>query len=339
MRQQGLMKTGYYLAVLLFGLVTPTMAEVTVYGKIHVSGDYIDNGDDSDVAIGSNSSRIGFKGSEKIDNNTKVIWKLESDIDVSGERSDLQARNRYLGISHGYGSLIIGYHDTPFKTLGGKAGVLHDTIAERRAVLGVVDASNKFNKRSKNGVMYVSPKLAGMEVRLMRSAGEEGGSGDDDGAITSLSVFYKHDNMYAGIAYEDQELLDADGIRVGAGIVLGSTKLNILYETLDSSDDKAFDRDVYGLSVIHQMDKWQLRAQVFKQDENAAKDDTGAILAGLGAFFKATKNTEFYGVIGATLNEDNAKNPLAGSGHGDKYKPAKAGEDVKGISFGMVTKF
>jgi len=339
MGQQGLIKAGCYSVFLLFGLVTSVVAEVTIYGKIHVSGDYIDNGDDSDVAIGSNSSRIGFKGSEKIDNNSKVIWKIESDIDVSGERSDLKARNRYLGISHGYGSLIVGYHDTPFKTLGGKAGVFHNTIAERRAILGVVDGKNQFNKRAKNGVMYISPKLAGTEVRLMRSAGEEGGSGDDDGAITSLSVFYKHDNMYAGIAYEDQELLDADGIRVGAGILLGSVKLNIMYETLDSSDNEAFDRDAYGFSVIYGMDKWQLRAQVFKQDENAAKDDTGAMLVGLGAFFKATKNTKFYGVLAGTLNEDNATNPLAGSGHGDKYKPAQAGEDVTGISFGMVTKF
>jgi len=325
------------LALIAFGSMAQAK-DLTVYGKINLSADYVDNGSTTDYAIGSNSSRIGFKGDKALDHNIKAIWKLESDIDVSGERGDLKARNRYLGLQHDYGSLIVGYHDTPFKSLGAKAGVMHDSIAERRGILGAGNGSNKFNTRGKNSVLYISPNVAGVELRAMRSTGDDTDSTRDENPLTSVSAMYKSKMAYVGIAYEDQELLDASGIRVGAGATFGKTKVNAIFEQLSSDTDKKFDRPAYGGSIAHKIGKTTVKAQLFMMGDYTDTDDSGAMLYGLGVDHKLGKKFTVYAVVAAVSNDKNAKVPLAGSGHGEKYAPT-AGDDPKGASAGMIFKF
>jgi len=314
--------------------------DLTVYGKIHLSGDIIDNGSNKDYAIGSNSTRIGFKGDKGIKYGLKAIWKLESDIDASGERHFLKARNRYLGLKHKFGTMIVGYHDTPFKSLGGKAGVFHDTIGERRGILGAGNGSNKFNTRGRNSVLYISPNISGVEIRAMRSTGDdENDTTQDENPITSASAVFKNKMFYAGVAYEDQQKLDASGLRVGAGIKIGNTKVNAVFEKLMSDSDKKFDRPAYGGSVSHAIGDTIVKAQLFMLGDYTDTKDSGAMLYAVGVDHKLDKKFSIYAVIAAANNEANAKVPLAGSGHGEKYTPAVAGKDPKGASVGMIFKF
>lgn len=334
----------FALSMLSAALIAmPTQAEesVTVYGKIHVSGDYIDNGDTTDVAIGSNSSRIGFKGKKDLKHNLKAIWKLESDIDASGERGDLKARNRYLGLSHKAGTLIVGYHDTPFKKLGASAGVFHDTIAERRGILGAGDGSNKMNIRAKNGVLYESPKWNNVQIKLLRSSGDDTDTSLDENSVTSASIQYKSKNYYAGVAYEEQTKpsVDAEGLRVGGGAKFGDTKVNLIYENLTSETNNKFERAAYGGSVAHKLGDITVKAQVFVADDYKDKSDSGGMIWGLGADYKLDKAFTVYGVIAGVENDENSNIVLAGSGHGEKYKPAAAGDSMMGVSGGMIYKF
>jgi len=315
---------------------------VDVYGKIHFSADYIDNGSSDDITVGSNSSRIGFKGSQPLKHEIKAVWKLESDMDASGERGDLKARNRYLGLKHkAAGTLIVGYHDTPFKTLGGKSGVLHDTIAERRGILGAGNGDNKFNIRGKNSVMYVSPNFSGLEFRAMRSAGDDTDSSTDENPVTSVSAVYKNKMAYVGVAYEEQTVpkVDGSGVRVGGGVKMKDTSINAIYETLSSDNNKKFDRAVYGISAAHVIGDTTLKAQVFTAEDYSGTKDSGGLLWGLGAEYKLDKNFLVYGVVAGVENDDNGEFVLAGSGHGEKYKPASPGDSLIGVSGGMIFKF
>ena len=50
------------------------MADVTVYGRAHVSVDFLDDGADySETNLSSNSSRLGFKGNHEINPNLKPL--------------------------------------------------------------------------------------------------------------------------------------------------------------------------------------------------------------------------------------------------------------------------
>ena len=59
------------------------MADVTVYGRAHVSVDFLDDGADySETNLSSNSSRLGFKGNHEINPNLKAgrLQKLSATL-------------------------------------------------------------------------------------------------------------------------------------------------------------------------------------------------------------------------------------------------------------------
>jgi predicted porin len=319
-------------------VLQPAVADLNVYGKIHISGDYINGENSDDIALSSNSSRFGFKGTEKLDDNLKAVYKLETEIDATGETSTLGARNRYVGLVNNFGMVIVGYHDTPFKSIGAKSGVFADTIADRRAILGSGDGDNKFNTRGKNAVMYVSPKIAGLEVRVMQTTGSDSTSGLDENPILSTSALYKGQFGYFAVAYEDQSALESSGMRIGAGLNLSSTNINVIYEKLDSSILNAFDRPAYGVSVAHSVGAFTVKAQAFIAGDQTNVSDSGGNLYAAGVEQAIGKNLELYGLAVTVTNTDNAKFPLAGSGHGEKYVPVQ-GEAQSGVSAGIVYKF
>jgi predicted porin len=325
-------------------LSIPAHAEpLTVYGKAHISGDYMDLADRTEVAIASNSSRLGFKGDKKLNHGFTGVWKFENEIDVMAESKPFSARNRYLGLKHNAGTLLVGYHDTPFKTFGGNAGVFHDTIGERRGILGAGNGDNKFNVRARNAILYISPNMGGVEVRAMGTTGDENsqdGGGDSSG-LTSLSAVWKTKDMYAGVAYEDQSELNATegtGLRAGAGASFGATSVNVMYEMLDSDTMNTFSRDAYGGSVKHSMGDLALKAQVFMAGDYKDTSNSSAMLYAVGADFKLDKDFTIYALFAGVNNDDNAAYVLAGSGHGEKYVPP-AGESISGLSAGMIMKF
>lgn len=319
--------------------VNASASDVKVYGKLHVSTDYVSAGDDSHVAMHSNSSRLGFKGSEKLDLGLTAIWKFESSIDISDKGNTLGARNRYIGIKSTKGQVIFGYHDTPFKLVGGMVEVMSDTIGDRRAIMGNAAGSNKFNARAKNTIMYTSPKVSGFQVKALQSLGEDSNPDNSDAnRITSISASYALAGLKVAAAYEDNQHLDASGIRAAVGYTFGGTSLNGLYEDL-SSDIAKYDRPAFGFSIAHKINKVKLMAQYYMVDAYKDADNTGASLLAVGAAYKLGKHTQAYLAYAMINNDDNASFVVADGGHGADYFSGTAGEDPSAASFGLIHKF
>jgi predicted porin len=89
-------------------LVAPAaaMADATVYGKIRVATDVVNEeltisgvGTASDDRLGMSdqSSRIGIKGSEDLGNGLKAIYQMEFGASVGEEFDSLSGRNAYVG--------------------------------------------------------------------------------------------------------------------------------------------------------------------------------------------------------------------------------------------------
>ena len=57
-------------------------SNVDIYGKLNFSANFLfDQADsDSDIQFTSNSSRIGFKGSEDLGGGLSAIWQIESSL-------------------------------------------------------------------------------------------------------------------------------------------------------------------------------------------------------------------------------------------------------------------
>ncbi|MDH5693290.1 MAG: porin [Gammaproteobacteria bacterium] len=347
-RRKMMKKTTILFGAFTAGLVlsTASAAEgITVYGKANVSVDHMNLSAGEETAVASNSSRIGFKGDKALNHGFTGVWKFENEIDVMAEEKPLSARNRYLGLKHDVGTVLVGYHDTPYKSFGGKAGVFHDSIGERRGILGAGNGDNKFNTRAKNSVLYISPKVAGIELQAMGSSGDDNdkdaSTAGDSRGMKSFSLLYSGDSFYAGLAYEDQKNLTATqgtGTRAGFGAKFGGTAINAMYEILDSKLNE-FTRNAYGLSVVQKIGDLSLKAQTFIAEDYKDVKDSGALLYAVGADYKLDKDFTLYAIYAAVDNKDKGKYVLAGSGHGEKYKPNAAGDDLSGFSMGMTMSF
>ncbi|MDH3326773.1 MAG: porin [Gammaproteobacteria bacterium] len=327
-------------------MMLPAMAqaEVTVYGKIHMSADAVDIGAGGGHGISSNSSRIGFKGKEDLNYGLSTIWKIESELDISSKSSAFGSRDRYLGLSYGKSTLVGGYFNTPFKTMGGKSDAFADTIADHRGVMGMdyVSGHKKFDVRAPDAVMYINNSVKDLEFRLMRSAGSPHASAGDTTPITSTSFMYKTSQFLVGAAYEAKEALRTSGLRLIGGVAFGGTRVTGIYEQLDFGDSNAelgWDRSAMGINAVHKMGATTLKAQARIVNDLDSDVDSGAKMYVAGVSHKLAKPFEIYGMYAYLENDKNAKYTLSGSGHGDKYRPSDAGVTMSAVSFGGVYKF
>jgi predicted porin len=76
----------------LVGGMAPAVADVTVFGHIDTSIDYVDQ-NNSDTNMNCNTCSIGFKGSEDLGNGLKAIFKIDFQYDTT-ERNTGRARAR-----------------------------------------------------------------------------------------------------------------------------------------------------------------------------------------------------------------------------------------------------
>jgi hypothetical protein len=325
-----------------------------IYGKIHVSIDAPDRditGPDNtqDFSVSSNSSRLGFKGKHKMGNTgLTALYKLEQEVSIgSGAANTFTTRNTYVGVKGGFGQVIAGKHDTPYKTIGSKWGVFGDTIGDRRSILGARSSGgNLMNQRGENALMW-SNKFGDLKAMVMYSADA---SDDDTGVVdtksdtlTSVGALYNSKNtpFYFGAAYEDWDQLGGsatDGYRIMLGYQAGFGKVGFIYEDI-SSDNPALDRAVYGLNGIYKVGGgMDLRGQVLIADDSTAGPDTAATMFTLGLYKKFDKQTSMYAAYTQTDNDANAQYQGVDGGHGDEVRTDPGGTP-NAFSVGVIYKF
>jgi predicted porin len=173
------------------GLAAPAaaLADVTIYGKFNMGLGYAYNdGDDATVVdpdfgtltttedkgmqVMSNSSRIGFKGSEDLGGGLSVIWQTETLVDPNNDTSGrFSGRNTFLGLSTGFGKVFVGRYDTPSKTNARKVDFFGDQFGDSRSIIrgdaygvgGSLSGAGEpdLDQRRTNTINYQSPKFAG----------------------------------------------------------------------------------------------------------------------------------------------------------------------------------
>ncbi|MCB1755248.1 MAG: porin [Gammaproteobacteria bacterium] len=98
------------------------MADASMYGSVRLSVRGIDAGDDMKWNIANHSSRLGFKGSEELDNGLKAVahYELGVNADQAIFATGASAnRLSYVGLEGGFGGVYLGAQWTPFYTVVG----------------------------------------------------------------------------------------------------------------------------------------------------------------------------------------------------------------------------
>jgi len=214
-------------------LVAPAaaMAEATLFGKAHFIIQNVDDNENTGVKSGETQasevgdvwsvdsihSRVGVKGSEDLGNGMTAVYHFEFKVHQDDGSDGLGNRNQFIGLAGGFGTVLLGRHDTPLKMSQGKFDQFGD--------LPWGDLANVIpgDDRVDNVIAYVSPAFSGLTFVGALVAGEEG----DSITITettipatftsfpeltgfadhiSLAGLYSNGPIFASLAYNQYDL-------------------------------------------------------------------------------------------------------------------------------------
>lgn len=200
----------------LIGAMTATSAAtvnaqsaVTVYGLIDMAVVHESGGSagsvtklSSGVSVGS---RLGFKGTEDLDNGLSAVFVLENgfqgDTGTIGQGGLLFGRLAYVGLRGSFGSVLIGRQYTPQYTVVAFADPFGSGyVADSKNI--VATSGNAFS-RMDNTVKYLSPTLAGLTVELAAAPGEAS-DGSTAGRQVGGAVAYAAGPLQVRIGYHNR---------------------------------------------------------------------------------------------------------------------------------------
>lgn len=308
-------------------LLTPALAmaaDVKIYGRAHVSLDYLDDGADyNEVGLSSNSSRLGFKAEQKLENGMTVFGQVEQEINfASGEKDskgvNFATRDTFVGLKGDFGQARVGRFDSPFKVARGPVNFFGDMVGDIR---NVTRADMKFDERNENTIEYKSPKFGGgfnvLAAVSMHSnkniAKDANGEGVEDNKAYDLALTYKEGPVDFAAAYERYEENAAigagerDGFRI-AGAYKFTPELNVgaLYQLLTHDNETANpDAQVFGVAADYKVaPKTYVRGQVFHRDVDT--DDANSTLLAVGVEHRLDKAVRVYANLATMLNDKNS---------------------------------
>lgn len=358
-------------------LASTAVADVKVYGKVHVSVDFLDPkgpGDATTTAgsssssrktthVSSNASRWGLDISEKLGGGMTAIAKLEQDISADGETASQNVRNRYVGMTSKFGTLLAGTHDTPYKDISRTVELFPEYVGDNRNAVGAAaNGGLGWDLRPANSVLYRTPDMNGFVATYLFSADTTAGATAEDNRrrADSIGVKYSKGPLYVAGAYETHRLNSvADGgnptekgIRLGASYNFGAFKVVGMYEDLKDlggtvNGQSSVKRKAWVLGGAYTAGNNVFKLQYAKADKlsnfsaGTSGDNTGAKTWAIGWDHLFSKTTKMYVAFAKTDNESAAaytvNGPSAGA-HGDVVAPA-AGNDPQAWSVGMIVDF
>jgi predicted porin len=350
-------------------------AAATVYGLAHMSVDAVQNAKNGSSttengsvnSLSSNSSRLGIKGSEDLGAGLKAVYQFETTLALDGEPQSVSSsggvtstqstgfggqRNSFVGLGGGFGTVLLGIHDTPYKLMARTYDLFGDRIGDTRTLTRTAGtATLGFDERPANVVAYVSPSFNGIQATLAYVADEKNSkSTANDATAFSAGVGYKAGKLKADLAYETHakglnstaaNAKSMSGVRLGAAYDFGMVTLNGFYANQDVAvaADNVKARNIYGIGAGVKVGAAGVaKAQYFVADKyNSA--DNGASLIAVGYDHNMSKNTTVYAAYALTDNANAASYQVNGGGGHGETTAVNNGKDPSAFSVGVIHKF
>ena len=334
-------------------------ADTTLYGRAHIDVRSESNGKVDNYTVNSNTSIIGIKGSEDLGDGLKAVFKYELGYDMAdtdkagalgalaGGASPLSGRDAYVGLSGGFGTVIVGRSSTPAKIAWYAAGNDHmgDTIADFNEV-GFTES------RVDNAIAYISPSFSGFTVAGAIVPGEQkgtapanAGADNNDGIADhySIGLMYAGGGLKASLGYEKvADAADIAGVTTDAKMVQASASYTFGDFTIGGSYEKSRnlmtikgqDKKVWGISGKANFGNNYVAANYGTADFDmgaAGSDEYPTYAIGVG--HKFSKRTQVYA---AYSNRDGggATNPIIMAA-----TPINPKVDYSAFALGMIHTF
>lgn len=346
-------KLPLYVALgVVFSGAQPILAEtagLNFYGRAHVSTDYLDDGEDSDLNVSSNSSRIGVRASTDLGNGLKGILQVETQINYDNGNGNLANRDTFVGLEGGFGRVRFGQIDTPLKQIRSAVDLFGDQIGDLRALTrlhsntGAPYSGQDFDARFKNGIYYNTPAFGGGFVFNLHYTPEVKETTDleDESAAYSTSLTYEAGDLYLAVAHELWESLeDSNAVRLGARYKLNDWTFSGLFQqaTIKNLEDEEEEEDVqaFGVGASYKISSsWVAKGQFYNLNAKD-REDGGTNLLAIGADYILSKQFRVLFAYAQADNEDAAAYRITGGGgYGDTSITTATGETASGLSVGF----
>ncbi len=199
----------------------PALADngnIAWYGKVYLNAESVKNdknniapAKDSAMRVLSNASRLGIKGSEDLGNGMNGIFQYEVQVDANGADGKgfgSSTRNSGVGLEGGFGKVIVGIWDTPFKVAHNKVELFDNTSSfTALSLIGHAGSSAiSFNTRQSGVIEYWSPKMGALQGAISYSPdpAPQTSTGLGDRSRLSLAGTFEQDAISATAAYENR---------------------------------------------------------------------------------------------------------------------------------------
>ncbi|MEP7068129.1 MAG: porin [Usitatibacter sp.] len=334
-----------------------TANPVTLYGRVHATFEVVEaTGGAAGTAevvrrnrVSDQASLLGVRGTEDLGGGLKAFFQLETAFKPDENNTTFAARNSGVGLQGGWGSLLLGRWDTPFKVTTGAIDPFGDvTLGGFSAAMqgrGLPGANatpgNQFDRRDQNVVQYWSPAWAGVAVRASYAM-NEGRTAAVNPQRWSASITYTGGPLYIGYAADELKdnpypaatvLKKQTGDALFGNFTFGPIKLGALYEQ--------FKRTGYGKqkswmgNVVWTLGNSQLIYQYQTTKDGQISPPTAlgqpeCKVNSLGYQYNFSRRTFFLGQY--TKVENNAE---AACNFGSQDLAIVKGQDLKGISLGL----
>jgi predicted porin len=202
------------LAVAGASLAPAAMAQtanpVTLYGRVYATFESVEakGGSVAEVArrnrVSDQSSLLGVRGTEDLGGGLKAFFQLETGFKPDENNTAFAQRNSAVGLQGGWGSVLLGRWDTPFKVVTTAIDPYGDLT--NSGITGVLNDGGNFDRRDQNSVQYWSPTIGGFAARLLYTANErKNDPANVNARDAGASITYTGGPAYAFLVWEEHK--------------------------------------------------------------------------------------------------------------------------------------
>lgn len=360
----GLMLAGHALADI--PVFTNETTRLDIYARFHLGLETYSveglktSSDAHGTRLQSHSSRLGFRGDQKINADLKVVGQIEAGLSALGNDDGsspfFTTRNTYLGLnSKTAGEVRVGRHDVAYKMLTARDNLFADTIGENDAII------SEGAGRADDTLIYLSPKwkdlqfIGSVSLTDMQEYSSDKLTTNTARSLEagqSLSGGLQYDagaHGFISVAFESQEADRLTSTNSASGydsavLSLGAPKLGgfQLVGALEfRSGTGKPDETNYSIGFAQDLgDKWVVKGNYAWKDVDAAEANATMITAGVS--YKLAKALELYVLYTTIDNEAKAKVDFGDGPIGKTTSSSSsltAGDDVSAVALGAVYYF
>ena len=347
--------TGLLLASSAIAQTAPT---VTLYGRIDLGLESVNDGTLTKTMLQNYASRIGFKGERGFSGDLAGVFQVETGVapDDTSQSKAFANRNSFVGLkSKSMGTFLVGTYDTPLKSLdaGGYAGTLYgegeamEVIIHGKGTRTAVGSSlfDNVHTRQTNNLVYLSPKFADMVVKASYSP-DEGQSATTNQPLYAASLEWNNGTYNAGIATQSKAVSDKAFGMTATKFTLGA-KMNtlsgaIVFSTLENqapiaSNVRKTSNTLFVVNYVDGAMTYKFNYGMSGESASNAADDL--TMMALEAAYALDKQTILYGSYAQITNNTKARGTFVGADNFPSIAATAAGSDPTAITFGLRYNF